>query len=100
MKQNGFAVTLATIAAIGAGASHADTVCMPAGEMRAALIDWYGEAPVEGATAEDRQLWASSRTGTWTLSQKSSEGMACVIAQGTHWTGGAAGSALLALLDD
>ena len=64
----------------------ADTVCMAVVEMEAALIDWYGEAPVPGAVASDQQLWASEATGTWTLMGLNNDGTACVLGQGAGWT--------------
>ena len=59
---------------------------MPAAEMKASLIDWYGETPVAEPTAAKEQLWASKHTGTWTLVKTLSDGYACVVAQGDDWT--------------
>lgn len=68
-------------------AALAGSVCMDAAEMEASLIDWYGEAPVQGARAEDQQLWASDATGTWTLVRLNTDGSACVLGQGENWVG-------------
>ncbi|WP_299045157.1 hypothetical protein [uncultured Tateyamaria sp.] len=65
----------------------AETVCMDAAEMEAALIDWYGETPVSGASADAQQLWASPDTGTWTLMELKRNGTACVLGQGDDWLG-------------
>ena len=68
-------------------ASLADTqVCMNAAEMEASLIDWYGEAPVEGEARDNMQLWASDRTGTWTVVRYLVDGTSCVVDQGKGWT--------------
>ena len=54
------AVTLATLA----GAAQAEEVCMPAKEMKSALIDWYGEEPVPGQREDNNRLWSPSRTAS------------------------------------
>ncbi|MEL6452826.1 MAG: S-adenosyl-L-homocysteine hydrolase [Pseudomonadota bacterium] len=69
-------------AATGAVASN---VCMPAAEMEASLIDWYGETPVDGSDSETTQIWASDQSGTWTLVQYLADGQSCVLAQGSDW---------------
>ena len=74
------AATFAFLAA-ASGASAQD-VCMPSGEMKASLIDWYGETPVSGQARGDTQLWASEQTGTWTLVKTLPDGQACVVNQG------------------
>jgi len=80
-----FALALLATVCTTAGLASAQPVCMQAVEMEAALIDWYGEAPVEGAWANDQQLWASENTGTWTLMQLRTDGTACVLSQGNNW---------------
>jgi len=71
---------------IATSASAADTaVCMPAAEMEAALIDWYGERPVPENASEKEKLWVSDRTGTWTMVEYRTSGQACVLAQGKDW---------------
>ena len=72
------AVTLTTVGAM----AQAEEVCMPASEMKSALIDWYGEAPVPGQAKGNSQLWASDTGGTWTLVKTMADGNACGIAQG------------------
>lgn len=74
----------------------ASDVCMEAQEMEASLIDWYGEAPVDGANSAKLQMWASEATGTWTLVQYFPDGNSCVVAQGDNWTDGQVGEQLLA----
>ena len=85
---------------IGGGAAFADTVCMPAHEMEASLIDWYAEEPVDGAVSESAQIWASEITGTWTLVEYRNGGMSCVLAQGTDWSPRESDTLLLAALDN
>ncbi|WP_299026683.1 S-adenosyl-L-homocysteine hydrolase [uncultured Sulfitobacter sp.] len=63
----------------------ADEVCMNASEMQSSLIDWYGERPVEGPSANNTRLWVSDATGSWTLVRTTDEGKACVAAQGRNW---------------
>jgi hypothetical protein len=94
-------LTSAILIAIGlsASAAAADTVCMPAGEMKASLIDWYGEKPVAAPSEDREQLWVSEKTGKWTLVKTLADGNACVLAQGEDWMGGANQQELLAALD-
>lgn len=76
--------------------------CMPRAEMASALIDWYGEEPVEmamGVASEDAQLWASDRTGTWTLVRYTEDSVACVVAQGFNFEPDAPSAALVAALE-
>lgn len=80
-------------------AAMADDVCMPSAELRASLIDWYGEEPVAAPNKAQQQIWASPRTGTWTKVHFSAEN-ACVLAQGDDWLVGAAREALMASLAD
>ena len=88
------AVTLASLAS----AAHAEDVCMPAAEMKSALIDWYGETPVPGQAKGNSQLWASNTEGTWTLVKTMADGNACVMAQGQDWMEGLSGDKQLAAL--
>jgi hypothetical protein len=91
----------AVLIAIGlsAPAAAADTVCMPSGEMKASLIDWYGERPVSEPSENREQLWVSEQTGTWTLIKTLADGNACVLAQGEDWMAGANQDELIAALD-
>ncbi len=80
----------------------AAATCMPRAEMASALIDWYGEEPVEmamGIEADDIQLWASDRTGTWTLVRYTEGSVACVVAQGFNFEPDAPSEALVAALE-
>lgn len=88
------AVTLASLA----GAAQAEEVCMPAKEMKSALIDWYGEEPVPGQREDNNRLWASDQSGTWTLVKTLADGNACVLAQGDDWMAGLSGDKQLAAL--
>lgn len=92
--------TIATVLALAlpAAAAQAETVCMPASEMQASLIDWYGEQPVTAPSENREQMWASKDSGTWTLVKTLADGNACVLAQGDDWMGGAEGQDLVAAL--
>ena len=79
-------VTALTLTAVTP--ASADQVCMPYYEMRAALIDWYGERPKGPVINVNEQLWVSDVSGTWTLVKTLSDGNACVLAQGDDWMGG------------
>ena len=83
-----------------AGAASADAICMPSAEMEASLIDWYAEAPVDGAVREDAQMWASDATGTWTLVEYRENGLSCVLAQGDGWTPRETDDLMIAALTD
>ena len=83
-----------------ATAAMANDVCMPGAELKASLIDWYGEEPVAAPNKAQQQIWASPRTGTWTKVHFSEDGIACVLAQGDDWLVGTARDALLASLAD
>ena len=80
-------------------AAMAEQVCMTAGEMKASLIDWYGEKPVSIPSENSEQLWASEETGTWTMIKLLSDGNACVLAQGDEWMAGIGQGEILALLE-
>lgn len=86
MKPQFSASALALALGFFATSASADAqVCMTADEMQAALIDWYGETPVDTPNERDEQIWASERTGTWTMVRYQSDGNACVLAQGDDW---------------
>ena len=88
----------AALATLVATSAVAQDVCMPAGEMKASLIDWYGEKPVGYPDAENKQLWISERTGSWTMVRFQSDGIACTTAQGKDWYTELQGDYLLAAL--
>ncbi|QFT58292.1 hypothetical protein FIU94_05590 [Sulfitobacter sp. THAF37] len=99
--------TLFMAAALGLAAQSASAqsegtqdVCMPAAEMKASLVDWYGERPVAEPSQDGEQMWASDRSGTWTMVKLLADGNACVIAQGENWMAGVEAPEQLALLDD
>ncbi len=79
-------------------AAQAQDVCIPAGEMRAALLEWHAERPLPGQEGQARQLWVSDRTGSWTMINFKSTGTACVTAQGRNWTPGLGKEDILAAL--
>ena len=81
-------------------AAQAEQVCMSADEMKAALIDWYGEQPVPGASDKTDEVWASPQTGTWTMFRTFSDGNACVLAQGDDWLMAPTDNELVAQLID
>lgn len=63
-----------------------EPVCMSAGEMRATLIEMYGEYPQPGViktSTSVTQLWASATSGTWTLVKYLVDGTACAIDEGS-----------------
>ena len=93
-----FALLLGT--ASFAPAAKAEQVCMVADEMKAALIDWYGERPVAEPSQNKEQIWASKETGTWTMIKLLSDGNACVVAQGDDWLAGPGTTEMLAQLRD
>jgi len=78
-----FALLLGT--ASFAPAANAEQVCLVADEIKAALIDWYGERPVAAPSENKEQIWVSQETGTWTMIKMLADGNACVIAQGDDW---------------
>ncbi|MFQ3233687.1 MAG: hypothetical protein ACI82J_001380 [Sulfitobacter litoralis] len=82
------ALTLALGLGAVAAPALASDVCMPAQELKASLVDWYGETPVEGQDDSAVQIWASDNTGTWSAVKTLSNGMACVTAQGQNWMAG------------
>ena len=84
MKQIILAMTILCL--IGPHRSFADTVCLSLDELNAALVDWYGETMVGAVYDQQEHLWISARTGTWTMASISSDGTACVTAQGLGWT--------------
>ena len=92
-------IITAIAAATFATAAHTQgsDVCMPAPELKASLIDWYAERPVEGQKDLKQQLWASEQTGSWTVVKFFTDGRACVMAQGTRWSEGVETEELLAL---
>ena len=73
---------------------------MAAGERKAALTDWYGEAPVAAPSETREQLWVSQETGTWTMIKSFSDGNTCVLAQGEDWMADVDQNQLLAALQD
>lgn len=82
------ALTLALGLGTVAAPAMANDVCMSAQELKASLVDWYGETPVEGQDDGAVQIWASDDTGTWSAVKTLSNGMACVTAQGANWMAG------------
>ena len=98
MKPSIFTISAAVFMALSPLPAKAEQVCMMAGEMKAALIDGYGERPIAQPTDNKQQLWASAATGSWTMLRFYSDGSACVIAQGDNWTRGVKQTEMLALL--
>jgi len=73
------------LAPAGIAQAQNQPVCMQASEMKATLIDMYGEYPQPGAVRTDTsvtQLWASPETGTWTMVKYLADGTACAIDDG------------------
>ena len=67
--------------------AKASEICMPAVELEAAMIDWYGEHPAE-ETSPHVVLWLSVAEETWTLVEYNSNGSACTIEHGSGWNDG------------
>ena len=84
MKRNRIIMILTAALIVLSGVARAEQVCMDTDEMRAALIDWYGEMPVTDQV-DGQQYWASAESGTWTLVMERSDGRSCVVAQGDDW---------------
>ncbi|OAN67619.1 S-adenosyl-L-homocysteine hydrolase [Sulfitobacter sp. EhC04] len=105
MKPVNLTLSMALVLGLSATAASAQDVsghqvCMPAEEMKASLVDWYGETPVAEPSQEGEQMWASDRTGTWTMVRLLADGNACVVAQGENWMAGVDSLEKLALLTD
>ena len=67
--------------------------CADRDSMRLQLGAAYGEAPVAVGLRSDGdllQVFASARTGTWTVVATAPDGLACVLAAGRGWEGGGA----------
>ena len=48
----------------------------------------YGEALTGGGLRNEMQVvevWASAKTGTWTVLVTRADGIACIMASGTNW---------------
>ena len=75
---------LMLVALFGLMPSFVDAVeiCMPADELDAALMEWYGETVV-GPGPNGTVLWASDTSKTWTLVKYSADGEACSVSHGT-----------------
>lgn len=86
------------IFAIPAVAS-ADPVCMPTGELRAALVDWYAEVPVDSDHAAGLQLYASELNDTWTLVEHRTGGVSCSIITGDDYATRFSQADAVAMLD-
>lgn len=59
-------------------------MCADQAELRSGLIDWYQEAP-QAMITNNIRLWASPKTGTWTVVMSTSNGQACTVAHGNNW---------------
>ena len=57
-------------------------VCMAAGEMDAALVDWHGERVISASADGSLALWRNTQTGSWTLVQYDRSGEACALEAG------------------
>lgn len=64
-------------------------ICMERYEMEAALIDWYGAAPIaeQDATEPQIQIWVAAESGTWAMIRHLGSGQSCVLRKGDHWQG-------------
>jgi len=91
-----FAFSLPVFADAPAGDAQ---VCMDSAELEAALIDWYGEAPVPGQAEANRKLWAAGIGGTWTVISYGANGQGCVVGQGDDFTPSDMSDELVAALE-
>lgn len=80
--------------------AQAEPVCMPTEELAASLKDWYGEVPVRRNIATGQQLWASERTGTWTLVQQRVDGTSCTLDSGEGYDAEGPSQDVMVLLED
>lgn len=55
-------------------------ICMEAGALEAALIDWYGERP-SLRISPNTVRWESETTDTWTIVRYTTNGNACTLDQ-------------------
>jgi hypothetical protein len=69
-----------------ASEASASEVCMPSDELKAALIDWYAESPVQ-VNSSNTILWKSEGGETWTVVKYNPDGTACTLQHGTNWNG-------------
>jgi hypothetical protein len=70
------------------GAGGPPLPCSDYGEVRRQLGARYGEAPVSlglQSNGNVLQVFASARSGSWTIVSTSPSGLACVIAAGRGW---------------
>jgi len=76
--------TLATIAALAASPTLAQSVCLPRADLVAALETRWLESPrMQGTlgTSAVYEMWASE-AGTWTIVRTNAEGVSCIVAAG------------------
>ncbi|MCE8005542.1 S-adenosyl-L-homocysteine hydrolase [Aestuariivita sp.] len=78
-----------------------EPICMPGDQLEAALVDWYGEAPMPETVSSPTstvRLWASEETGTWTLVTYLIDGTACVLNDGQDLDRSVRGADIIAKL--
>lgn len=83
-------LTFAVFAAGSAGATSpiAEILCAPRDEMVMRLERSFGEAPrAMGIRDMDSvmEIWASDRSGDWTLVLTYASGKSCIVAMGQDW---------------
>lgn len=64
------------------------SICGPRTTLVRKLIDRFGETRRGAGLVDARralEIWASDRTGSWTVIMTRSDGIACVVASGKHW---------------
>jgi hypothetical protein len=73
---------------VAASPAGAEEACGQRGDIVAVLVERYQESPRGGglqtATAMV-EVWASDKTGTWTILLTQADGVACVVAAGRDW---------------
>lgn len=63
----------------------AQAACAPRNDIVKLLTEQYKEVPQVGGLNQGGDLfefWASSRTGTWTITISNAQGMTCLVAAG------------------
>jgi hypothetical protein len=81
--------TATAILALGcAHAAQAQGMCGNRDAMVGQLSTRYGESPMGAglnSTTKIMEVWASAKTGTWTILLTDTDGTSCIVAAGKDW---------------